>query len=299
MQSAPIVVGYDGSDSSNAALDWAVTVAKARRCPLRIVNVVPEPRGAVAGYGSFSDPDPELLVKGGERTLATAVRRVHGAEPGLEIDTRLLVGQVPSGLLDHLLGAEMCVVGSRGLNTFSELLLGSTGFVLATHGTCPVVVVRPTIHATEPAREAGRVVVGVDGSAASTDALGFAFEEASFAGLGLTAVHAWAKPFYGAHGDGGPLRDSLVVTDFEGDEFCVLSESLAGWREKYPDVDVRQVVVHSDAAQALVTASSEAHLLVVGSRGRGGFRSLLLGSVGHAVLHHARCPVAIVRPRAH
>jgi nucleotide-binding universal stress UspA family protein len=84
--------------------------------------------------------------------------------------------------------------------------------------------------------------------------------------------------------------------EFQGEEMRLLSESLAGWREKYPDVDVRQTLVHQEPVKALVDSSPGAALVVVGSRGRGGFRSMLLGSVSHALVHHARCPVAVVRP---
>jgi nucleotide-binding universal stress UspA family protein len=297
MEAGPIVVGYDGSEPSGKALEWATDEAKARHRPLRIVHVVPDPAGSATGYGIYVPPDPAELVKLGEQTLATATEHVRAMAPTVEVDTRLLVGrQSAAGLLDHLVGAEMAVVGHRGRSGFSELLLGSTGVVLATHARCPVVVVRTVLTGAEPAPEADRVVVGVDGSTTSVDALGFAFEEASLHGRGLTLVHAWLTPFYDVPGPAEPLVDSMVVADFEGDELRLLAESLAGWREKYPDVDVRQVLAHREPLEALVVASTGAHLLVVGTRGRGGFRSLLLGSVSHGVLHHARCPVAIVRP---
>jgi nucleotide-binding universal stress UspA family protein len=296
MEIAPIVVGYDGSPSSDRALDWAATEAQTRHRLLRIVHVIPDPGGAMTGYGVYAPPDPAVLVKVGERTLADATTRVQGIAPEVETDTRLLMGQPAAGLLDHLVGAEMAVVGSRGRSGFSELLLGSTGVVLAAHASCPVVVVRPVVTGTEPGAEAGRVVVGVDGSAASTDALRFAFEEASLRGRGLTATHAWGTPFFDVPGHGGPVMQSMDVDEFQGEELRLLAESLAGWREKFPDVDVRQVLVHREAVEALVIASTGAELIVVGTRGRGGFRSLLLGSVSHAVLHHARCPVAIVHP---
>jgi nucleotide-binding universal stress UspA family protein len=295
MDSKPIVVGYDGSDSSNDALDWAVSEAKVRHCPLRIVHIVPDPGSAVYGYSIYSPPDPDMLVRVGEQTVADAASRIHDTAPELEIDTRILVGQPHKGLLEQLAGARMAVLGSRGLSTFSELLLGSVGVAVATHAACPVVVIRPVARRTGSADELDRVVVGVDGSDVSRDALAFAFEEASVRGRGLTALHAWSAAFFEAPGRGGPFTRS-IVEDFKGDEMRLLSEALAGWREKYPDVDVRQVLVHRDALEALVVASTGADLLVVGSRGRGGLRSMLLGSVSHGLLHHARCPVAVARP---
>jgi nucleotide-binding universal stress UspA family protein len=296
MAVAPIVVGYDGSKSSDTALDWATTEAQLRHRPLRIVHVVPDAGGGVAGYGLYSPPDHDVLVQIGQKTLALATARISETAPEIELDTRLLFGRPVTGLLDNLVDAEMAVIGNRGLGTFAELLLGSTGVVLATHATCPVVVIRPTATGNDALPEAGRVVVGVDGSPLSIDALGFAFDEASVRHRGLTAIHAWATPFNDAPGHGGAVPASLAVEEFEGEELRLLSESMAGWREKYPDVDVRQIAVHRDPVEALVVASTGAALLVVGTRGRGGFRSMLLGSVSHAALHHARCPIAIVRP---
>jgi nucleotide-binding universal stress UspA family protein len=121
----------------------------------------------------------------------------------------------------------------------------------------------------------GPVVVGVDGSAGSGAAVGFAFEEAARRGTGLTAVHAWGA--------------------LEGAESRVLSESLAGWSQRYPEVAVRQELVRGRPAAALIEQSRSAQLVVTGARGRGSFAGLLLGSVSQAVLHHAECPVVVVR----
>lgn len=295
MQPGPIVVGYDGSDSSNEALDWAMAEAKVRHRPVRIVHVVNSAAGAVAGWGITAPPDHDLLVKVGEQTVASAVSRMQASWPDTTVDTRILVGPSAKGILDHLVGADMVVVGSRGLSTFSELLLGSTGLVLAGHAPCPVVVLRERTDASESTPNAGRVVVGVDGSELSEQAVAFAFDYASAHGTGVTAVHAWSVPYYEVPGRGGPFTRELE-DEAQAEELRALSESIAGWREKYPDVDVQQSLVHGDSKQALVDASSGAALLVVGSRGRGGFRSLMLGSVSHAALHHAHCPVAVVRP---
>jgi nucleotide-binding universal stress UspA family protein len=145
------------------------------------------------------------------------------------------------------------------------------------------------------------VVVGYDGSTTSRAALVWALqsaqqrEEASVRGCGLTVLHAWAQPYFDVAGSGGPIPESISVDVFEGEELRYLSEELAGWGEKYPDVDVRRAIRHGVAVGVLAAASVGAELVVVGSRGRGGFSSLLLGSVSHGVLHHARCPVMVVR----
>ena len=292
---ARIVVGYDGSVSSRTALEWGIAEAGARHTPLRIVHALASPAVAVTGFGIYEPLDPELIVKVGEEALATATERVREIAPDLEVDTRLIPGPPAKGLLDHLDDAELVVVGRRGHGTFGELLLGSTSVALATHAPCPVIVMREGVGRPIEALEAGRVVVGVDGSKLSTDALAFAFEEASWRRTGLTALHAWDTPFFDVPGHGGPgVPDAM--REFQSEELRLLSESLAGWREKYPDVDVRQTLVHEQPVKALVDSSPGAALLVVGSRGMGGFRSMLLGSVSHALVHHARCPVAVVRP---
>jgi nucleotide-binding universal stress UspA family protein len=135
--------------------------------------------------------------------------------------------------------------------------------------------------------------VGVDGSPASDSALGFAFEEASLRGTGLTVVHAWTMPVSTGPGDILPLV--YDIDEVNAEETRLLAETVAGWQEKYPDVRVHRVVAHGAPAHELVQRSAGAELLVVGSRGRGGFRGLLLGSVSQAAIHHAQCPVAVVR----
>ena len=189
----------------------------------------------------------------------------------------------------------MLVVGSRGLGGFTGLLLGSTGIQLATHSVCPVVVVRPPDDAATAGAEAGRVVVGVDGSPASEAAVAFAFEQAAWRGVGLTAVMAWDMAYLDVPGRVGSIPEGVLTAGQEAAQ-ASLGESLAGWREPYPDIDVRARTDMGNAARVLLDASPGACLLVMGSRGRGGFGSLLLGSVSHAVLHHAHCPVAVVRP---
>jgi nucleotide-binding universal stress UspA family protein len=158
---------------------------------------------------------------------------------------------------------------------------------VAGHTTCPVAVVRQP-----PAQPRGEVVVGVDGSPAGAEAVGFAFAEASFRGAVLRAVHAWSRPIAG----GGPfaLADAEEMAQ---DERRVLAEALVGWSERYPDVKVTERLEHGHPVDVLREASTRADLLVVGSRGRGDLAGLLLGSVSHSLLHHAACPLAVTPPR--
>ncbi len=293
MSGKPVVVGYDGSDTSRQALDWALATAHRRKLPVIVVHAFTLPLPPVPLAPGYVGPDESGLRANAEAILAEALSHAEATAPDVEVSTRLVTAPAALALLDVVADAEMAVVGSRGLDGFSELLVGSTGVQVATHAPCPTVVIRPESGVVEPGSEVGRVVVGVDGSPLSEQALAFGFEEASLRGVGLTALHAWDT-----HRAEPVVAPSTLADDAVADETRAVAESIAGWREKYPDVDVRVVVVRQNAAAALVKASAGAELLVVGSRGRGGFKSLLLGSVSHAALHHAHCPITVVRPRS-
>ncbi len=276
---APIVVGVDGSPCSDLALDWAIEEARLRRAPLRLVYVVdsPGPRGA---YGYLTDEvttfGDDLLA--GARELAAA-RQVPAT-------TAIVCDDAAHGLIREAKEAALLAVGSRGHGGFHDLLLGSTSLQTAMHATCPVAVIRPR---TAPDPDEGRrIVLGVDGSPRSAAAARVAFELASLHGIGLTVLHAWVGSLSEATA-GLDTRDALEVR-----ARMVLNDALAPWLSRYPEVDVRKLVLKQTAARALVEASAGAETVVVGCRGRGGFASLMLGSVSHALVHHAGCPVVVV-----
>jgi len=297
MTSKPIVVGYDGSPGARAALDFAVETARAGKLAVTVVHAwspsLPQSRFA-SGY---SGPGDSELAAAGEAILAEGLDRAKGSGAHLEVSGVLARDPAASTLLESGDLAHMLVVGSRGLGGFGGLLLGSTGLQVATHAACPVVVVRPSDPHIAPGPEAGRVVVGVDGSQVSEAALAFAAEQASWRGVGLTAVLSLAIPIFSGASHVGLTPQDVLLADSETGN-ALLNESLADWQVKYPDVDIRTRVDSGPAARALMDMSAGALLLVVGSRGLGGFRSLVLGSVSHSVLHHAHAPVAVVHPQA-
>jgi nucleotide-binding universal stress UspA family protein len=220
-----------------------------------------------------------------EERLALALARARQSSPDLIISTESVVDRAASGLVELSSRADTVVLGRSGHGFVVGALLGSVALQVVTHARCPVVVVHAS---TDDASDARGVVVGVDGSAVSELALGYAFEQASMRGVHLDVVHAWWTT-----ATSGLTPD--IKTDKVTQERLTLSEAMVGWSEKYPDVQVRESLPMGSTVTILTEAAKDAELLVVGSRGRGGFRSLLLGSVSQGVLQHATCTVAVVR----
>lgn len=193
--------------------------------------------------------------------------------------------------------AALVVVGHRGRGRFTGLLLGSVAAQTAEHAGCPVVVVRDD-ETREVVPAIGRIVVGVDGSDQSRLAVDFAFTHAALHHVEILAVHVYQLTAF------APSADPRIpsYTDVIRDEATrLLADALAGDGDRYPDVPMRRKVLHGATADVLVAESADAVLTVVGSRGRGGFTGLLLGSTSQRLLHHASGPVAIVRayPTSH
>jgi nucleotide-binding universal stress UspA family protein len=228
-----------------------------------------------------------------ERVVADAVERARSQTAGLHVSHAVITGEAVTVLQAQSRTAQLLVVGHRGSGGFTELLLGSTAVHLSAHTHCPVMVVRGR---PEPA---GPVLVAVDGSPQGQPAIAFAFSEAALRGTDLVALHAWSTwTDHGEHALGHPVELVELVGDVDRlrqEEERVLAEALSGHREQYPGVTVRPRLVRGRTRPALIEASAEAQVMVVGARGHGGFTGLLLGSVSQAALHHAHCPVTVVR----
>lgn len=283
---APVVVGVDGSEQSKAAVRLAVREAAERNRPLRVVHAFIWPLLHVPTGPSPAVPEGGLRHQA-EQIVAEAVEYARSERPGLTVTGDVVTGQASVVLLGESREAALVVVGDRGLGGFSGLLIGSVAVQVVEHALCPVLVARGVERTTGP------IVVGVDGSQHSRSAIGFAMEEASWRGTNVVAVHAWTHPVSLGPGDMQPLVHDITAVG--EDETRLLAESLAGWRERYPDVAVEQRVVRGRPARVLLDAAEDAQMIVLGARGRGGFAGLLLGSVSQAVLRHAKCPVAILR----
>ena len=188
--------------------------------------------------------------------------------------------------------ADMVVMGSRGLGGLSGLVMGSVSSAVVSHADCPVVVVRKDSDVSEESKY-GPVVVGVDGSEVSRQAMEQAFREASARGASVTAVHAWNDSQFYASYAGLSAGEQEKAEHIE-----LLKKELAPLMERYPDVNVTEVIARERPVNALQDEAEGAQLLVVGSHGRGGFRGMLLGSTSRALLQYAPCPMMVVRPRS-
>lgn len=298
-----VVVGVDGSESALRATRWAAREANRRNRPLLLLHTcyippVP-PRSPISlprGYG-------DALVEYGNVWLSEAKKVAEETVPELDVDIEVRIGPAAAELVKESGRARLIVLGSRGLGGFSSLLIGSVAIAVAAHAQCPVVVLPGRHHDHREPSELGPVVVGVDGSERDDAVIGFAFESAVERAVPLVAVHVWNLSTVET---GWPMLPTVMTyEDFAEDEWRLLSERVAGWREKYPDVQIHLRVPRGRPARELLSQAEvgvdgphdpPAQLIVVGSRGRGALAGLGLGSVSHTILHHAKCPVVVVPP---
>ena len=297
MATGVITAGIDGSPASHTAAEWGAFAAERRGVTLRLVHaIVPPPAG---GYPEPSLLRPKITDKMRnriDRILTKVAEQVAAEHPDLRIETAQHDGPPVPFLIDESARSTATVVGADGAGRLSTAFFGSVAARLAAHGHGCIVVARPLPGDADPTKPAA-VVVGVDGSPQAQAAIGFAFEEASLRGAPLLAIHTWNDT---------PLRHALGnypldinATGVDDQELRLLEVELAGWEEKYPKVPVALRILRGQPAPNLIryasaTRDQPAQLVVVGSRGRGGFAGLLLGSVSQAVIAHAGCSVAVV-----
>ena len=285
-----VVVGLDRSAGARAAVEHAATIAERRHLPLRLVHAFEPSQFAIRPIASWAAEVEGAVRNSAERLMEDTLSGLAHDHPGLPVSSRLQPGSAVVTLLEESRSAACVVLGSRGSGDFVDLLIGSTTLHVASQAHCPVIAVPAPKDGSAPRHG---VVVGVDGSPDSEDAIDVAFQLAAETHEPLRAVHAWTDPALLGPGAWLPLvYDPVLVTQ---EERLVLAEAVAGWSEKYPDVAVDQQVVRGHPVATLVQSGANASYLVVGARGRGPLRSMLLGSVSHGVLHHARGPVVVVR----
>ncbi|CAM3773494.1 universal stress protein [Smaragdicoccus niigatensis] len=269
----------DDSEAAVEAALWAADLAERMQVPLVLASAV-----VVPAYYSVNVLMPtEIPLYSSESAAANkyldhAKSVVAEKYPDVEVSTWSNYGPADVALTAWSRRAQMIVVGAHRHISVDSLIVGSTTAQVVNHAECPVAVWRG-----EPF--AGPVVVGVDGSPLSNLAVEHAFEIASRYRTDLRAVHAWDP--------GVLIADERDVGSAAED--AVLAECLAGWSEKYPDVEVTRVVVAAPPEEALQRQALDARLVVVGSHGRGRARSLFLGSTSRYLLSHSPCPVLVCR----
>jgi nucleotide-binding universal stress UspA family protein len=286
----PVIVGVDGSPASAAAVELGTWEARRRHVPLLLAHGILHELPYV-NYGLLPYPPLDHTVREEARAMLESVEhRTRSTHPGLTVRSTLVTGGGAGTLVELSRTASLVLVGARGTGGFAELRLGSVSAQVTMHSHAPVIVVRDR----EDVVGSGPVVVGVDGSPAGDVAIGFAFDEAMARSVPLLMVYAWWMHPLGNLGPVTPWQYEPGAAQAEAAR--MLAEATAGWRTKYPDVTVHELAVHhTNPAWGLIEASRDAGLLVVGSRGRGGFASLVLGSVSQSVITHADVPVAVVR----
>lgn len=283
--SARIVVGVDGSDHSAAALRWATDHARARGATLEVVHAWQQPD--LGGY-ALPPTTAENLERSAQEVLDNALRSI--TRRGLPVEGRVVAGSPSATLLEAAKGADMLVVGARGRGGFGALTLGSTSDQCLHHATAPLAIVRAD-RATKPEPQ---IVVAFDGSEPSVRALAWAIDEARSTGARVTAINAWdflpdgILPVPSTH----DARSQLEVASQE-----VLAQALPATNDEGSPV-VERKSVYGNAAPVILRAATDVDLIVMGSRGRGGFMSLLLGSVSTQVVHHATSTVVVFPPVA-
>ncbi|MFJ9808502.1 universal stress protein [Streptomyces sp. NPDC101158] len=296
-----VVVGFDGSEHSVRALDWALRVARSLEAPLTVAHVRSDALQLGSARIASLGGTPEIP----DTVVDALAAQVGPRAEGLDVRYASLDGSVVDALTGAARGARLLVVGSRGRGGFASLLLGSTSRALASSAPCPVVVVPHEARAAslESGAAAGRVLLGLHIDETADEVVEFAFEAARRRGVALEVVTAYPVPpspalLIGAPAPAlqvpPPLPDEtpeLVDTTIRRQE-----ERLRPFTERHPEVEVVQAVTPADAAGRLVEDSGDAGLVVVGRHRRHRVETLLVGSVAHAVLHHAACPVAVVPP---
>ncbi|MET9736343.1 universal stress protein [Streptomyces sp. NPDC006458] len=294
-----VIVGLDGLRESRAAAEWAAREARLLGLPLKLVHVtepVPEPLAQAPLLGTETQQHWAERIP---RETAEGIRLRH---PGLDVTMEQMSG-LPAEVLAKLAeDAELLVLGSRGLGGVGGFLLGSVGLAVVARAERPVVLVRAgqqaaDEHAMDPAgipSAAGPfrpVVLGLDIENPDARLIEFAFAAASRRDTTLRVVHGWNPPPYYAYGlSVNPELHTVLARQ----EAVALNEVLRPWREKFPDVEVLQATPYGAVAPHLVDASREASLVVVGRRVRRSPIGARIGSVAHAVMHHAVAPVAVV-----
>jgi nucleotide-binding universal stress UspA family protein len=295
--SGRIVVGYDGSQQAGAAVDWAAVEAHRRNLPLLVLHAVdylglmPNALGAAGWPAAFVDDAAKIAAQGADRA------RKHVT--GIDVSSLTEITSATLSLVQASKSAELVVVGTNGRGALPGVLLGSVAFAVTAHAYGPVVVVRgDSGRQTGPSQP---VVVGFDNSPGSSAAVRYAADVAAQTGAPLKVITAYRpiSPWllsgadHLSHPGNGQRPDFEAIARAAAHDTAIDGLRIA--RQQHPTLPATQRAIRGPAADILASAAGRAGLLVVGSRGRGGFAGLILGSVSHRLIRTSPCPVLVVQ----
>lgn len=284
-----VIAGVDGSETALGAAGWAAEFASGHGLPLTLVHALPR----MDWHFTSAEPAADLdRSAAGDRVIAEAEAAVRSAHPDLVIRAVVVKGAVATVLTDAAQSARILVVGSGDAD---HRALGGHAVRITSRAQSPVVVWRKPV-----ARRTGKplpVVVGIDESDNSTRALAEAFDVAGMLHAPLTVVHMWEIAQAVGMGDlgGQGAMDWQLLELLQSQQRTRMDELVAPFAGKYPSAHVNKVFEDISPVKGLTDLSREAQLVVVGSHGRGGLAGALLGSVSQSLIHHAECPVLVVR----
>ncbi|PBC40071.1 universal stress protein [Rhodococcus sp. ACS1] len=290
-QHQSIIVGVDGSERAMRAAVWAAAVARQKSVPLLLAHVLPSPgyhysEAALLYQNEFA----EEVERSAHEILDRAGRRVASAFPDVTVSTSTLPGPAGPALAGLSTHAELVVVGSTGAGAMASLVTGSTVMQVVNRAHCPVVVFRSESSSTVPDHRP--VVVGVDGSELSSLAINTAVEFAATFEVPLLAIHGWGAGDIAGRDTALKMVNWAVV---EEEQSVLMAENLAGWREKFPDLQLTTIIEQANPAELILEYARDAQLVVVGSHGHNRLAGALMGSTSQNLLHHVACPLMICR----
>ncbi|WP_109474205.1 universal stress protein [Ornithinimicrobium cavernae] len=289
----PVVVGYDGSDLAQKAVEYAAQIAEHQGEPLVVLHAADRIRYVQdAGYGLWT---PAEAHKGALVVAERGAQVARHAAPTVEVTSKSSLSSPAAALEEISLTARMIVVGNSGRGRVSGILLGSTAYHVATLARCPVTIVPPGALPVPGPQH--KVSVATDGSSSAARAVHHATDVARRYGAPLEVITVWEKPYQDNRGtppQGYASMSQAVKLRTEAAQ-KVAAEATEEILREEPGLTVTDVVVEGRPEEVIAEAAADSAALIVGARGRGDLTSLLLGSTSRAVLHHAKCPVQIIR----
>ena len=290
-RSPRLLVGVDGTEGSVEALRWAAHEAARRSCPLQVMTCAVLPAAVEAGLigsGSASGASMDSIVGEYEAVNQRGVNLVRSFGLDIEVGGETVLGAPAYALVGAAGPDDTIVIGATSHPGRLTEVLGSVATVVSHRAHCSVVVVHGT---DRKDAKVGRIAVGIDGSECSEAALRWAIDEALRCDAELILIHGWTYPYQGPKTSITEARDDMKL-----DAMRTLEASARLVREHAPTLRCHSIISEESPAKAIIDAAKEADMLVVGSRGHGGFAALLLGSVSRTVLQHSPVPVAVIRP---